>query len=811
MNIRLLSLAFFITNVIYISSQNQIKIFGYVTDENNKAIEYVNIIDKESSVGTTTSSKGYYELNVSSKSDSLEILFSFLGYKSHSKKTANTKKSTQINVKLEKTSKEFDDLVIRELRKQTSGTESLDTKNIKLIPGASGGIESMLASLPGVSSNNELSSQYSVRGGSYDENIVYVNDIEIYRPLLIRSGQQEGLSFINPDLVSEVNFSAGGFEAKYGDKMSSVLDIKYKKPTDFEGSVSISLLGASAYIGTKNKQFSQIHGVRYKTSKYLLGTLDTQGEYNPNFIDYQTFMTYELSKKWEISFLGNFSQNSYQFIPATRTTSFGTMNETRSFTVFFDGKEKDLFRTSFGSLNFHYKPNKQVKLELLTSAFSTNEEETYDITGQYWLSELLDENQTGNTLGIGTYHEHARNKLKASVINIAHQGEWKTRTNTLKWGLSTQQEIISDKIKEWEMRDSAGYSIPYNDENISLFYSLSGSQQLDTYRIQSFLQDTYKWASTVGTLTSIGGIRFNYWSFNKEMLVSPRLSVAFNPMWEKDFCFRLASGVYYQAPFYKELRYNDKDENENPIVVLNKNIKAQKTIHLVAGTDYYFRLAERPFKLTGEMYYKWASLLVPYQVENVRIRYLSNLKSTGYTTGIDLKLFGEMVPGTDSWIGLSLMNSKEDVIGDSYSEEENNIEPGYISRPSEQRYSFTLFFQDYFPNQPKYKVHLKLVWADGIPFGPPNSERHMATLRTPPYRRVDIGASRLLVNGEDKILSKGALRHIKNIWLTLEVFNLLDMNNVNSYYWVTDIYNQQYAVPNFLTSRQLNLKLVVDF
>jgi hypothetical protein len=487
------------------------------------------------------------------------------------------------------------------------------------------------------------------------------------------------------------------------------------------------------------------------------------------------------------------------------------MNETRSFTVFFDGKEKDLFRTSFGSLNFHYKPNKQVKLELLTSAFSTNEEETYDITGQYWLSELLDVNQTGNTLGIGTYHEHARNKLKASVINIAHQGEWKTRTNTLKWGLSTQQEIISDKIKEWEMRDSAGYSIPYNDENISLFYSLSGYQQLDTYRIQSFLQDTYKWASTVGTLTSIGGIRFNYWSFNKEMLVSPRLSVAFNPMWEKDFCFRLASGVYYQAPFYKELRYNDKDENENPIVVLNKNIKAQKTIHLVAGTDYYFRLAERPFKLTGEMYYKWASLLIPYQVENVRIRYLSNLKSTGYTTGIDLKLFGEMVPGTDSWIGLSLMNSKEDVIGDSYSEEENNIEPGYISRPSEQRYSFTLFFQDYFPNQPKYKVHLKLVWADGIPFGPPNSERHMATLRTPPYRRVDIGASRLLVNGEDKILSKGALRHIKKIWLTLEVFNLLDMNNVNSYYWVTDIYNQQYAVPNFLTSRQLNLKLIVDF
>jgi hypothetical protein len=646
----------------------------------------------------------------------------------------------------------------------------------------------------------------------------------VYRPLLVRAGQQEGLSFINPDMVKNVAFSSGGFDSKYGDKMSSVLDINYKKPTEFEASTSVSLLGGSAYLGTANKRFTQMHGIRYKTSAYLLGTLDTKGEYTPEFLDYQTFLTYQLKPKLELTFLGNFSQNSYQFIPQTRETSFGTYNMGRNLTVYFEGQEKDLFRTSFGALTLNYKPVKDMKLSLLASAFNTNENETYDILGEYVLSEvkmdLNAENKKGESLGVGKYHEHARNRLNATVANIAHLGEFDKENHKMKWGLNLQAEIISDKISEWEWRDSAGYSLPFSDNQVNLFYNMKASNVLTTMRTTAFFQDTYKWKSEAGTFSFTGGLRANYWSFNKELLVSPRLSVSYLPHWKRDFSFRFATGVYYQAPFYKEIRDTLSDALGNVDINLNSNIKAQRTVHFVLGGDHYFRAWGRPFKFTSEAYLKLADRVISYSVDNVRIRYSGKNDAKAYTAGVDFKLFGELVPGTDSWINLSLMDSKEDIIGDSYINHtydesgkiltSETVYPGWVSRPSEQRYTFSMMFQDYLPNNPKYKLQLKFIWSDGLPFGPPRNPQFRAAFRSPSYRRVDIGASRVLVSGTDKVLDKPWLKHVKNIWLNLEVFNMLNFKNVNSYYWVTDIYGQQMSVPNYLTGRQLNLKIMVD-
>ncbi len=786
-----------------LAANAKVRVYGYITDENKEPMAYVNISVLGATDGTITNEKGYYSIEIS-KGDTLE--FSYLGYLTQIFELKQSQGTLQKNVRMEQNSEELSAVEVREFRRQTSSSESIDVSDIHLVTGPSGGIENLLTTFAGVNSNNELSTQYSVRGGSYDENMVYVNGIEIYRPLLIRSGQQEGLSFVNTDLVEGVSFSSGGFDAQYGDKMSSVLDIKYKKPASFEASGAVSLLGASAHVGASSKKFSQIYGIRYKTSRYLLGSLDVNGEYDPNFVDFQTYLSYTPTDKFELSFLGNFSQNSYRFIPEDRSTSFGTMDDAKSFTVYFDGKERDLFRTTFGALTANYKLD-NVKLGLTASVFNTDERETYDISGEYWLSELLATGDEGESLGIGSYHEHARNSLNATVASIAHNGEWKKDNNKLSWGVSAQYEDITDKISEWEMRDSAGYSMPYNGENVNLYYNLKSDNQLSSCRVMGFVQDRYQYSFDKGTLTATAGVRISHWNFNDETIVSPRASVSYMPDWKANWNFRFATGLYYQAPFYKELRCTQTDENGNNIVYLNKDIKSQQTIHFILGSDYYFRVASRPFKLTMEAYYKLAPRLTPYQVDNVKVRYFSDLESKGYTVGFDAKLFGEMLPGSDSWIGFSLMQSREDVKGDK---DAKGNEVGYISRPSEQRYSVTLFFQDYFPNNPKYKVHLKFIWADGLPFGPPNSERYEAIFRAPAYRRVDIGASRLLTKSQDKIMEKKAMKHIQNIWLTLEVFNLLNLKNTNSYYWVTDIYNHQYAVPNYLTGRQFNVKLAID-
>ncbi|MDD5185659.1 MAG: TonB-dependent receptor [Paludibacter sp.] len=806
-----------------VSAQTKVRVYGYVIDTNNRGIELANVYFQNTKIGTSTNQNGYYELIMDIK-DSATIVYSMLGYKSIQHTILPTHKVIQISVELPALSKEISEINVIGQRRQTSTLDVLDATKYRLIPNASGGIESLLITFAGVNSSNELSSQYNVRGGNFDENAVYVNGIEIYRPLLVRAGQQEGLSFINPDMVKNVAFSAGGFDAKYGDKMSSVLDINYKKPTSFEASASASLLGASLYLGTANKKFTQMHGIRYKTSAYLLGTLDTKAEYNPAFLDYQTYMTYQLKPKWELTFLGNFSQNSYQFIPQTRETNFGTYNMARKLEISFEGQEQDLFRTSFGALTLNFKPKEGMKLSLLASTFHTNESETYDVLGEYVVSEVkmdLDPTkQTGESLGVGKYQQHARNRLNATVANIAHLGEYTIGKNKMNWGLNLQNEIISDKISEWEWRDSAGYSLPFSDTRVNLYYNMKASNLLSTWRSTAFFQNTYKWNTDAGMFSFTGGLRANYWTFNKELLVSPRFSISLLPHWEKDFSFRFATGVYYQAPFYKEIRDTLTDALGNVNIHLNSNIKAQRSLHFVLGGDHYFRAWGRPFKFTTEAYLKLADRVISYSVDNVRIRYSGKNDAKAYTAGVDFKLSGELVPGTDSWVNFSLMNAKQDIIGDSYLTHtydadgkiltSTTVYPGWVPSPSEQRFSFSVLLQDYLPNNPKYKLQLKGVFSDGLPFGPPRSIQYRSSFRTPSYRRVDIGASRVLVNGTDRVLDKPWLKHVKSIWLNLEVFNLLDFRNVNSYYWVTDIYGQQMAVPNYLTGRQYNLRLLVD-
>ena len=817
MRYKIIFILFFLLSVASVFAQGQkVRIYGYVIDENNRGIEDAGVRFEGMNNGTSTNRNGYYDLYVNI-TDSVKIVYSHLGYETIRHTIIPGKQVVQITVALQALSRELKTVDVTVNRRSTSNMQTLEAEKYKLMPNASGSFESLLISFAGVTSNNELSSQYNVRGGNFDENIVYVNGTEIYRPLLIRAGQQEGLSFINPDMVGNVAFSSGGFNAEFGDKMSSVLDVKYKKPISFEASGAISLLGASAYLGTAGNRFTQMHGIRYKTSKYLLGTLDTKGSYKPDFIDYQTYLTYQISPRVEINFLGNFSRNNYTFIPDSQSTAFGTFNMAEKLNVYYEGQEKDLFQTAFGALSLLFRPKENLKLSITTSTFSTNENETYDITGNYVLGELkmgdTGETEEGEKLGVGTYHEHARNRLKATVANISHSGEYIRSGHTLKWGVNLQREIITDKINEWEWRDSAGYSMPYTDDKVvDLFYNMKSTQKLDSRRTSAYIQDTYRWDTEHALYALTGGLRASHWSYNREFLLSPRASVSILPHWDKDFNFRLATGLYYQSPFYKELRDTVSDALGNVTVHLNPNLKAQRSLHLVLGGDHYFRWLGRPFKFTTEAYLKLADRVTTYSVDNVRIRYSGQNDGKAYTAGVDFKLFGELVPGTDSWINFSLMRSREDVLNDFYTDKEGNkVYPGWISRPNEARYSLSMLLSDYLPNNPKYKLYLKTIFSDGLPVGPPRSPRYMADrFRLRDYKRVDIGASRVIVNGSDRIMNKRWMKNIASIWLNLEVFNLFDFKNENSIYWVSDIYGYQHGSPNYLTGRQFNLKLMVD-
>ncbi|MDR1654257.1 MAG: TonB-dependent receptor [Prevotellaceae bacterium] len=807
-------LIFFLFNILtlnIVNAQQDLRVYGYAINDSNRGMEGVSVHIDGTPLTVLTNGNGYYELTLT-KSDSMVLVFSLDGYETIRQVIHPQRNTLSITVEMQPVLHKLDEVGISAVRRQTSMMETLSPQNIRLTPNAAGGIEALLITMAGVSQNNELSSQYSVRGGNFDENSVYVNDIEVYRPLLVRSSQQEGLSFINPDLVENIAFSSGGFEPKYAEKMSSVLDIQYKKPKKAEASISLGLLGASLYVGTAAKRFTQVHAIRYKTSQYLLGTLDTKGEYKPSFIDYQTFMTFNLSPKTELSFLGNFSQNRYKFIPQTRETTFGTYNMAQTYTVFFDGWENDLFRTYFGALRFSFLPSKTLKMNLTASAYYTNENESYDITGAYLLSTRKQNVQgeiEGEPLGIGEYHEHARNSLAATVANITYSGEYNFSNNKLAWGVTGQTERISDKISEWKWNDSVGYSLPYDRKIFNLFYSLKSRDTLNSFRTTAYVQDTYRWESSWGRWTATGGARLNFWSVNKELLISPRAMIALSPFWKRDFTFRLATGVYYQTPFYKELRQIESDADGNSYIRLNTDIKAQRSVHVVAGSDYYFRAWGRPFKFTTEAYIKLADRVISYELENVNIKYSGLNDAKAYTAGIDFKLFGELIPGAETWLNFSLMDSKEKIDGKTFIV--NGKAQEWIPRPNSQRFVLSALFQDYLPTNPKYRLHLRAIWSDGMPVGAPGNNNSRAAFRSTSYRRIDIGASRVFTQGEDKLMSAKWLNKVERIIFNIEIFNLLNINNVNSYYWISDMQQRQMAVPNYLTGRMFNFKIMADF
>lgn len=765
---------------------------GRVVDEDQNPIEMATVSCLEQGKMTMTNLKGEFSISLKS-TDSVVVKFSMIGYNARKRVFVNPQGKQKIEVSLPSMAA-LGEVVITEKRRQTTGTQQLDIKDMKGVPSATGNaVEELIQQQAGVSTHNELSSQYNVRGGSFDENSVYINNIEIYRPLLIRSGQQEGLSIINPDMVETVGFSTGGFEAKYGDKMSSALDITYKQPKRLEANVSASLLGASGYIGFGNKRFSMSHGIRYKTNRYLLGSFDTNGEYRPNFLDYQTYISYHPNKNWNIDFIGNISENHYNFAPTDRETSFGTMEDVKSFRVYFDGQEKDVFRTLFGALTISRNIGANTKISLLASAFHTKEQETYDIQGQYW----LDDTQTNTNLGVGTYMEHARNYLTANVESFKLMLNHKTTRHTIEGGLTYKIEHVEENSREYEMRDSSGYSIPHSPDRLDLIYSLNSRNTMNSHRIEGHIQDTYKFTSgtekqTFYTLNF--GIRFSNWSFNKETTVSPRASLAIIPAFNENATFRFATGLYYQAPFFKELR-DTVTTNGVTVVRLNENIKSQRSIHFVAAFDYRFKIKQRPYKFTAEAYYKALSNINPYNVDNVKVTYYGENIASGYTAGIDLKLYGEFVPGTDSWVTFSLMSAKQKIGGHT------------IPMPTDQRYAINLHFTDYFPGTERWKMTLKLAFADGLPFGPPHKGLEYQNFKAPAYKRVDIGLSYRAYDNDDR-----KQRSIfRNIWLGLDCLNLFGISNVNSYYWVTDVTNQQYAVPNYLTGRQINGSVIFEF
>lgn len=778
----------------------QVKIHGKITDANGEPVEFATVRIGGTAIGTTSGLDGDYSLSCP-PADTITVHFSCIGYRDEMRRLIDASGDVTLNMRLQLTTEMLQQVEVTELKKQTGSIATIDASELRKNPDASGGsVESLITTMAGVTGSNEMSSQYSVRGGSYDENSVYINGIEVYRPLLITSGQQEGLSVINPDLVGAIGFSTGGFPAEYGDKMSSVLDITYRQPEAFEGSLSASLMGASLSIGQGSKKFSQLHGIRYKRNSSLLSSMDTKGEYDPTFFDYQTNLNWQLSSKLKLSFLGNISVNHYTFTPQNRTTTFGTSTDAKQFTVYFDGHEKDRFETYFGAVSLDYRLSRSTNLQLLGSAYLTDELVAYDISGEYWLDQAGTSN-VGGELGVGRYHEHARNRLKASVLSLALKGETAINPrHTLTYGLNIQGENIMDRSREWELRDSAGFSLPSDGVNLRMVYNLASNHDLSSTRLSAFVQDAWKINTSAGFLTVNAGLRLSHWSFNKELLVSPRVTVGFIPEKSPSWAFRFATGLYYQSPFYKEYRMPVTDDKGNQTIQLNSDIKSQRSFHLIAGTDYTFRALNRPFKLSGEIYYKALSDLVPYEVDNLKIVYSGQNESSGYAMGLDMKLFGQFVPGSDSWISFSLMKTSEDL---------NGVK---VPRPTDRSYSLGLFFTDYFPKFPKLKFALRGIFMDGLPSTAPRSSRDISYFRMPPYKRVDIGLSYALLSplkeGESR---SGFARHLKSVWLGVDVFNLLDIANVASYYWVTDVNDIQYAVPNYLTRRQLNFRLTIDF
>jgi hypothetical protein len=788
----------------------------------NEGVEGVVISSNAIYINAITDKNGKAVLDINTEKSKIDLQLSFIGYRNR-KLNLDLDKSVIIkNLTITKVIKMLAPAVIEDKEARRSNMTRLDPKLSLVLP-TTGGVEALLKSLPGVSSNNELSSQYNVRGGNFDENLIYVNDIEIYRPFLVRSGQQEGLSFINPDLVGSLQFSAGGFEAKYGDKLSSVLDINYRRPTGKEASFTATLLGSTAHFGGRSKdaRWSYITGARYRTNKYVLGSLDTKGDYRPLFVDAQTYINFDLSTKWSFSFLGNIAYNRYQFTPSDRETSFGTIQVAKKIYIDFEGQEKNEYTTFLGAATATNRPNDKFTLKYIVSGFRSTEIERNNVEGFYNIYDVNNDlgsdslGDTTNLTGIGHFINHSRNRLLATVLNVEHKGVYEN----IRWGAKLQHEAINDVLNEWTLQDSAGYTLPYSESDINLQNVIKQKIDIQSFRMTGYSQNTWVWEGKKEySLTA--GVRGNYWTMNKQFIASPRLNFTIKPDWKRNFLFRVATGMYQQSPFYRELRdFTGKLYTGN---------KAQSSLQIIAGSDYQFSAWNRPFKFTSELYYKYLYNLIPYTVDNVRIRYYANQRAVGYATGIDLKLNGEIVKGAESWVSMSVMKTAEDIKGDkvtrSYDAEGNEVpngskyvskttttNVGYIPRPTDQRVNFSLFFQDYVPKFPTFKVHINLLFGSGFPYGPNTYKRVADTLRIPPYRRVDMGFSKQLIGEGMKKNRPKIFKSIKSAWISLEVFNLLAIQNTISYLWVKDYSNITYPIPNYLTNRQVNLKLHIDF
>ena len=807
----ILNIIIFLIPLIVLSQKSYIK--GVVLDINNNPIENVNI-SSESKAGATTNSNGFYSIEIKSLTN-VNITFSHVNFKSISFPiNLKTNEVYEFYPVMDINIQQIEEIVLNSnKRTELKSILSIDPQIIRTIKGAQPGIENLLKTLPGVNISNELSTQYSVRGGNFDENLVYVNGIEIYRPFLVRSGQQEGLSFVNSNLIKNIKFSAGGFQSKYGDKLSSVLDIEYKNPNGNNLAGNFNLLGGNITLNniSKNAKVSNILGIRYRDNSMLVNSRETITNYNPKFIDIQNFLTANINEKFSLNFLSYMSVNNYNYKPQSRQTNFGTLDDPTALIVYYQGQEKDKYQTVFGAAKLNFKASVNTELSLITSAFQTSEKEYFDILAQYRLGEVnnnIGDEDLGDvefSEGIGSQLNHGRNNLNAIIYNIEHKGNYKKNDNNLEWSLKFTKEDIKDRIVEWEVIDSTGFSIdppffeslgdqPYtaNEGPIVPYQNIRKTNNTKTNRIQSYVQ----WSknSNIGAteIYSNAGLRLHGWSIDNQKMnfvFSPRFQIGIKPDWEKDMIFKLSGGVYHQPPFYRELRdYNGE---------INYGVKAQKSIHLVASNEYSYSLWNRPFKLTSEIYYKDMTNVNAYTVDNVRIRYLANNNAKAYAYGLDLRLNGEFIKGTESWFSFGYLNTKENI--------DNQ---GYIPRPSDQRLKFGILFQDYIPNIPDLKMYLNLVYNTGVPGGAPSyANSYDYQNRLPDYKRVDLGISYVIVNGE-KNYKKGWKKNFSDLSIGLEIFNMFDIQNSITNTWVRDVYSKrQYSIPNYLTPRLLNLTI----
>jgi len=812
LNIILVLLVLFCLQYNTIYAQEKYTLKGKVLSADNRAISYASLYIPNLKNGCNADDAGIFNCTFDVSLDDMLIIISATGY------TADTfiyKNSGDFRIILFEKNEELKSVEIVSTTDRMSGMTRINPLDINSITTGTASIESILKTMPGISSNNELTSQYSVRGGNFDENMVYINEIEVYKPQLIRSGQQEGMSAINSDLVSGVRFSAGGFDASFGDRMASVLDITYKKPIKNQGSFNIGLLGAGIhYEGlSKNKKFSYLSGIRYYNKSLVLNSLKTQGEYSPQFMDWQTYMDYELTKKVTISLLNNISNTSYYFVPKELEQAVGSLDNMMKVNIYYNGQEFDRFLTYQTAIGFNYNASENVKLKWTNSFYSTQEYETFDILAQYYISEI-DNAYTSSIadsasyIGVGNFQTHARNSLQMKVYSSQLKGQWKLGMGDLKFGIETQQSSIADNLREWKMVDSANYSVPNNDNNIQLYNARIADKKIFLNKSSTYSLYVLPWAWGRTEYTANIGGRLSWFSYSRELIASPRFILTIKPGWRRDYLFRAALGMYIQPPAYKELRYPDGQ--------LNPFIVSQKSKHFLFGFDHSFIAWGRPFRMSIEGYYKNYTDLIPYKIDNVRIIYAGENNAKGYVAGIDTRINGEFIPGTESWLSLTLLQTEEDINNDSYvSPEGVTIYPGYYPRPTDQLMNLGLFFQDYLPGDPSYRMLLSLMFGSSLPYSFPDNERYDLQRRMPPYRRVDIGAFKTFRDLENGI-GKKKDAHLRHISLGLEIFNLFDIQNTISYLWLRAISTEEsslnaFSVPQYLTRRRINLKLVVKF